>query len=105
MPARGESSKGPKQNGTEGKGKGKSKGGNKPLVKTNQAKRDRINSELKELQTKIDNYVSIESCFNTDETLTRKVAPSEITEFKQLPLSQPTLRGEQLLTAVHEADW
>ncbi len=36
------------------------KGREKPVarVKTNQAKRDKVNEELKELKTKIDNYVS-----------------------------------------------
>lgn len=53
----GESSK---QNGAKGKGRDKGKGAKKPLVKTNKAKRERIDNELKELQSKIDNFVSIE---------------------------------------------
>lgn len=56
MAPQGESSR---QNGAKGKGKDKGKGGGKPLVKTNKAKRERIDAELRELQAKIDNYVSI----------------------------------------------
>lgn len=60
--------------------KGKGGKGNAPTqrVKTNQAKRNRVNEELRELQAKIDAFVP----------------PAELTAFTQLPLSQPTLRGE-----------
>lgn len=57
MAPQGESSR---QNGAKGKGKDKGKGAGKPLVKTNKAKRERIDNELKELQAKIDNYVGIQ---------------------------------------------
>jgi hypothetical protein len=53
------SSKGPAKSFSKGNAKGK--GGNKPkqpLVKTNQAKRNRQNDELRELQERIDSYVS-----------------------------------------------
>ncbi|KAK4688634.1 ATP-dependent RNA helicase DDX10/DBP4, partial [Tremellales sp. Uapishka_1] len=48
-----------------------------PRVKTNQAKRDKVNDELKDLQDRIDNYV----------------APSDLTLFSQIPLSSRTLKG------------
>ncbi|BEI80156.1 hypothetical protein CcaverHIS002_0106850 [Cutaneotrichosporon cavernicola] len=57
----------------------KGKGKNVPAsrVKTNQAKRNRVNDELRELQAKINAFEP----------------PKEITSFSQLPLSQPTQRG------------
>lgn len=57
----------------------KGKGKNVPhgRVKTNQAKRNRADDELRELQAKINAFEP----------------PKEIKAFSQLPLSQPTLRG------------
>lgn len=61
------------------KHKPKGKTANAPSrVKTNQAKRNRVNAELRELQAKIDAFEP----------------PAEVTAFSQLPLSLPTLRGQ-----------
>lgn len=54
--------------------------GKKPAlrVKTNQAKRNRVETELKELKRRIEEYEP----------------PAELETFSQLPLSVPTLKGE-----------
>ncbi|WVQ85874.1 ATP-dependent RNA helicase DBP4 [Cryptococcus sp. DSM 104549] len=64
------------------KGPAKPKGGKgkqnaAPKVKSNQLKRNQVNEELRELQSRVDNFV----------------APSEITLFSELPLSSRTLKG------------
>ncbi|ORY35831.1 P-loop containing nucleoside triphosphate hydrolase protein [Naematelia encephala] len=56
------------------KGKDRS---SKPKLKSNQARRAKIDQELQELQSSVDNYEP----------------PSEITQFSQLPLSSRTLKG------------
>ncbi|WWC72474.1 ATP-dependent RNA helicase DBP4 [Kwoniella pini CBS 10737] len=61
--------------GSKGKG-GKGKPA-QPRLKSNQAKRLRIDEELKELQAKVDSWVP----------------PAEITVFNELPLSARTLKG------------
>jgi ATP-dependent RNA helicase DDX10/DBP4 len=73
------------------KGKGKPK--EKPTkVKSNVAKRQKVDAELAELQARVDNFVShphssLLICTH------RQVPPSEITLFSQLPLSSRTLKG------------
>ncbi|WWC92167.1 ATP-dependent RNA helicase DBP4 [Kwoniella dendrophila CBS 6074] len=60
-----------------GKGKGGKGKPAQPRLKTNQAKRLKIDEELKELQTRVETWVP----------------PAEITLFNELPLSSRTIKG------------
>ncbi|WWD20597.1 ATP-dependent RNA helicase DBP4 [Kwoniella shandongensis] len=60
-----------------GKAGGKGKNAPQPKIKSNQAKRNKINEELSELQSRIDDFIP----------------PKEITLFSDLPLSSRTLKG------------
>ncbi|WVW80961.1 ATP-dependent RNA helicase DBP4 [Kwoniella bestiolae CBS 10118] len=64
-------------NGFKGKGNGGKGKPAQPRLKSNQAKRLKIDEELKELQSRVDSWVP----------------PAEITLFNDLPLSSRTLKG------------
>lgn len=85
------------RNGGKGKGKGSAA---QPKLKSNQAKRLQADEELKELQTRIDNFVctaptSIKNLLGglLLELTAAQVPSSSIETFSQLPLSRRTLKG------------
>jgi len=65
----------------------------KPLIKSNIAKRQKVDEELRELQSKVDNYVSNPYPERPIQTNSSQTPPSDLTLFTQLPLSTKTLKG------------
>lgn len=64
----------------------------KTRIKSNKLKRAKVDDELKELQSRVDNFVCLPAWLRVSLT-GFQILPGEIKLFSQLPLSNRTLKG------------
>lgn len=96
--AQASSSKRPAGNGKPNGGKGRPRHAQGPKVKSNQAKRQQADDELRDLQSRVDAFVSMARdvlwAFLGSALIRQQEPSSSINAFSKLPLSRRTLKGK-----------